>query len=87
MTAVKQYGKTIHFAGGVTPVQLSLGSSDCGQYLLIRWQEEILAVHGAMGCDVDYFEFENGERLDALELIERIEAAKSATNDVSHDIQ
>lgn len=58
----------------IAPSDLSNAHSDDGQYLLINWRQELVAIYGPMGPDPEVVEFCDGRRIAVDELLDMVAA-------------
>ena len=63
---------TVHLGAGLGLPDLAVGTSDCGQYLMLTCDGELIALIGAMGSDVATVEFADGSRYRVEELMDRV---------------
>jgi hypothetical protein len=68
-------GDTAWLAGGITPGDLTVPHSECGQYLLINCGEALVAMYGAMGGSVAAVQFADGRSYSVEELLDVIAEA------------
>lgn len=62
----------VRLAEGTVLDHFNLQVSDDGQCLLVYCADDLVAMHSAMGSDVDVFHFPDGTRYSLMELIRRI---------------
>ena len=63
---------TVRLGAGFGLPDLAVGTSDCGQYLMLTCGGELIALIGAMGSDVETVEFADGSRYRVEELMDRV---------------
>ncbi len=63
---------TVRLGAGFGLPDLAVGTSDCGQYLMLTCGGELIALIGAMGSDVENVEFADGSRYRVEELMDRV---------------
>lgn len=63
---------TVRLASGITPGDLAVTASPCGQYLLITCRDALVAMYGAMGGSIEAVEFADGGRYSVEELLDLI---------------
>ena len=68
-------GDTVRLATGITPDDLAVEHSECGQYLLINCGEALVAMYGAMGGSVAAVKFADGRSYSVEELLDVIAEA------------
>ncbi|MBI5898252.1 MAG: hypothetical protein HZB40_03390 [Rhodocyclales bacterium] len=65
---------TLRLAAGIGLADLAVESSDCGQYLMLKCGELLVALVGAMGSDVEAVEFADGTRYRVEDLMDMVAA-------------
>lgn len=65
-------GDTVRLAAGITPGDLAVEHSECGQYLLITCRSALVAMYGVMGGSVTSVEFADGGSYSVEELLDAI---------------
>ncbi|HEX5391918.1 MAG TPA: hypothetical protein VFW68_01465 [Rhodocyclaceae bacterium] len=65
-------GQILKLAEGTTLDHFNIDVSDDGQCLLVYCADDLVAIHSAMGSDVEEFHFPDGARYSLIELIRRI---------------
>lgn len=68
-------GGTVRLATGITPDDLAVEHSECGQYLLINCGDALVAMYGAMGGSVAAVQFADGRSYSVEELLDVIAEA------------
>lgn len=68
-------GKSVRLAAGIASTDLMIAHSDDGQYLLINWRQELVAMYGPMGPDPKVVEFADGSRIAVEQLLDMVAAA------------
>ena len=63
---------TVRLGAGFGLPDLAIDASDCGQYLMLTCDGELIALIGAMGSDVETVEFADGSRYRVEELMDRV---------------
>ncbi len=63
---------TVRLGKGLGMGDLAVEASDCGQYLMLLCGGELIALTGAMGCDIETVEFADGRRYRVEELMEAV---------------
>ena len=66
---------TVRLATGITPDDLAVEHSECGQYLLINCGDALVAMYGAMGGSVAAVQFADGRSYSVEELLDVIAEA------------
>lgn len=67
-------GNAVRLAAGITPADLNMAHSGDGQYLLINWRHELVAMYGPMGPDPEVVEFADGSRIAVDQLLDMVAA-------------
>lgn len=65
-------GEVIRLAEGTVLDHFNLQVSDDGQCLMVYCADNLVAMHSAMGSDVEEFHFPDGTRYSLMDLIKRI---------------
>lgn len=62
----------VRLAAGIGLADLAVEASDCGQYVMLMCGQTLVALMGAMGCDVESIEFADGRRYRVEELMDLV---------------
>lgn len=65
---------TVRLGAGMGLLDLAIGASNCGQYLMLTCRGDLVALMGVMGSDVETVELSDGSRYRVQELIDRVAA-------------
>lgn len=78
-------GQILKLADGTTLDHFNLQVSEDGQCLMVYCFDDLVAMHSAMGSDVDEFHFPDGTRYSLLELIRRLGRAARGSDESDDD--
>lgn len=70
--AARRSGPILKLEDGTTLDHFNLDVSEDGQCLMVFCMDDLVAMHSAMGSDVEEFHFSDGTRYSLTELIKQI---------------